>query len=89
MYGVGTASALGAYAFDAGLLLSAALTTAAKTAKPGTVEFRSALRDALERVDGLVTTTGVVTMSSTDHVGLDERARLMAVIKDGQWKLAP
>lgn len=88
-YGPGTASAFGAYAFDAGLLLSAAVPAALQSAKPGTVEFRSALRDGLEGVKGLVTTTGVVTMSPTDHLGLDERARLMAVIKDGKWKLAP
>lgn len=89
MYGPGTASAFGAYAFDAGLLLQAAVPEALKKAQPGSAEFRSALRDALENVKGLVTTTGVVTMSPTDHLGLDERARLMAVIKDGKWKLAP
>jgi branched-chain amino acid transport system substrate-binding protein len=88
-YGPGTASAFGAYAFDAGLLLSAAVPVALKAGKPGTVEFRTALRDALEQVKDLVTTTGVVTMSPTDHLGLDERARLMATIKDGRWKLAP
>ena len=88
-YGAGAASAFGGYAFDAGLLLSAAAPAALKSAKPGTPEFRAALRDALENVKGLVTTTGVVTMSPTDHLGLDNRARLMAMIKDGKWKLAP
>jgi branched-chain amino acid transport system substrate-binding protein len=88
-YGPGTASAFGAYAFDAGLLLATAVPIALKNAKPGTVEFRSAMRDALEGVNGLVTTTGVVTMGPTDHLGLDDRARLMAVITDGKWKLAP
>jgi branched-chain amino acid transport system substrate-binding protein len=88
-YGAGTASAFGGYAFDVGLLLGAAAPEALKTAKPGTAEFRAALRDALESVKNLVTTTGIVTMSPTDHLGLDERARLMAVIKDGKWELAP
>ena len=89
MYGAGTASAFGGYAYDAGLLLEAAAPEALKNAQPGTAEFRAALRDALENVKGLVTTTGVVTMSATDHLGLDERARLMAIIEDGKWKLAP
>jgi branched-chain amino acid transport system substrate-binding protein len=88
-YGAGTASAFGGYAFDAGLLLGVAAPEALKKAKPGTAEFRAALRDDLESVKDLVTTTGVVNMSPTDHLGLDERARLMAVIKDGKWQLAP
>ena len=88
-YGVGTASPFGGYALDAGLLLSAALPMAIKAAEPGTAEFRVALRDALELTKDLVTTTGVVTMSATDHLGLDRRARVMATIEDGKWKLLP
>jgi branched-chain amino acid transport system substrate-binding protein len=88
-YGVGTASPFGGYAFDAGLLLAAALPVAIKAAEPGTAEFRVALRDALESTKDLVTTTGVMTMSPTDHLGLDRRARVMATIEDGKWKLLP
>ena len=60
---------------------------ALKTAKPGTKEFRAALRDAIEGTHDLVTTHGVINMSKTDHMGFDQRARVMVKIEDGQWKL--
>jgi len=47
-----------------------------------------ALRDALEHVRDLPTSTGVVNMSPQDHVGLDQRARVMAQIRRGEWRLA-
>ena len=47
-YGAGTTSTFGANTFDAGLLLGKAIPEALKKAKPGTPEFRAALRDALE-----------------------------------------
>ena len=58
-----------------------------KTAKPGTPEFRAALRDALEGEHEVVLTHGIATMSPTDHNGFDERARVMVTIKDGAWVL--
>jgi branched-chain amino acid transport system substrate-binding protein len=88
-YGTGTASPFGGYAFDAGILLAAAVPEAIKTAQPGTAEFRVALRNALESTKDLVTTTGIVTMSPADHLGLDQRARVMATIENGKWKLLP
>lgn len=75
-----------ANAFDANLLLRAGLTAALAKEKPGTDAFRTALRDALEQVHGLVTTQGVITMSPTDHVGYDSRAAVMMQIANGGWK---
>ena len=87
--GPGSVGTFGAHAFDAGLMLTAAATTALKTAKPGTAEFRSALRDALEAAHGLVLTHGVMTTTPTDHNGFDTRARVLVTIQDGAWKLLP
>jgi len=87
--GPGTVATFGGHAFDAALMLEAAIPVALKTAKPGTAEFRSALRDALEGANGLVLTHGISTMSATDHNGFDDRARVMVTIKDGAWKLLP
>jgi branched-chain amino acid transport system substrate-binding protein len=84
--GAGSVSAFGSYAADAGALLEAAIPVARKTAKPGTPEFRAALRDALEGIHGLPAVNGVVTMSPTDHIGQDARARVLVTIKDGGWK---
>ncbi|KAG0947242.1 hypothetical protein G6F31_014220 [Rhizopus arrhizus] len=45
--GAGSVSLFAAYTRDVGLLLQQAIPVAVKTAKPGTPEFRAALRDAL------------------------------------------
>jgi branched-chain amino acid transport system substrate-binding protein len=77
----------GANVYDAGMLLEQAIPVAAKTAKPGTREFRSALRDALEQTKELVATQGVYNMSPEDHSGFDDRGRELITVKDGQWRL--
>lgn len=86
MYNTAPAT-FGANVYDAGLLLQSAIPVAAKHAQPGTPEFRSALRDALEQVQELVATQGVYTMSPEDHSGFDERGRVMITVQDGQWRL--
>ena len=85
--GAGSVSAFGAYAWDAGLLLAKAIPVALKTAQPGTREFRTALRDALEGVQDLHVSNGVVNMSKNDHLGLDQRARVIVKVENGKWKL--
>ena len=87
VYGAGSASAFGAYTWDAGLLLSQAIPVALKIAQPGTREFRTALRDALEGVRDLHVSNGVSSMSKNDHLGLDQRARVIVKIEGGKWKL--
>ena len=77
----------GANVYDAGLLLERAIPQAAKEAKPGTPEFRKALRDALETTKELVATQGVYTMTPEDHSGFDERGRELITVKDGNWQL--
>ena len=70
-------------------LKTTAVPAALLTAQPGTPEFRTALRDALERAYGLVLTGGVSEMTAQDHHGLGERARVMVTIQDGTCKLLP
>lgn len=77
----------GANVYDAGLLLAGAVPKAEKAGKPGTPEFRSALRDALEQTKELVGTQGVYNMTPQDHSGFDERGRELITIKDGQFRL--
>ena len=85
--GKGTVSTFGGHAWDAGLLLAAAAPEALKKAQPGTPAFRAALRDALEGVKNLAGAHGVYNMSAQDHLGLDQRARVMVQIENGTWKL--
>ncbi len=87
--GPGSVATFGAHAFDAGMMLQAAIPIALKSAKPGTPEFRSALRDALESSKELVLTHGISTMTPQDHNGFDQRARVMVTIAGGKWKLLP
>ncbi|HYZ63105.1 MAG TPA: ABC transporter substrate-binding protein, partial [Acetobacteraceae bacterium] len=85
--GKGSFATFGAHAYDAGIELQKAIPEALKVAKPGTPEFRAALRNALEKQQEVVITHGVVDMSPTEHNGLDQRARVMVTIKDGAWLL--
>ncbi|ALV07883.1 ABC transporter substrate-binding protein [Roseateles depolymerans] len=88
-FGKGSVSTFGGHAWDAGLLLQAAIPVALKKAQPGTPQFRAALRDALEGVKELPGAHGVFTMSPNDHLGLDQRARVMVKIDNGTWKYQP
>ena len=86
-HGKGSVSAFGGYAWDAGILLSAAVPVALKKGQPGTKEFRVALRDALEGVKDLPGAHGVFNMSAQDHLGFDQRARVIVTVDNGAWKL--
>ena len=88
-YPPGSANSFSAHAWNTWLMLQRAIPVALKTAQPGTREFRKALRDAIENTRELVTAHGVMNISKTDHMGFDQRARVMVVIDKGQWKLAP
>jgi branched-chain amino acid transport system substrate-binding protein len=85
--GPGTFSSFGAHAWDAGLLLQAAIPVALKKAQPGTKEFRAALRDALEQIHELAGAHGVFNMAPKDHLGFDKRARVMLEVRNGTWQL--
>lgn len=88
-HGKGSVSTFGAHAWDAGLLMTTAIPVALKKAQPGTPEFRAALRDALEQLKEVPGAHGIFTLSPTDHLGLDQRARVMVRIENGAWKYVP
>jgi branched-chain amino acid transport system substrate-binding protein len=86
-FGAGTRNAFAGYAYDGFLLLNAAAPEALKKGKPGTPEFREALRTALENVKNVVGTHGVYNMNPENHNGLDERARVLVQVENGSWHL--
>ncbi len=87
-YGVGKRDVWAAYAYDAYLLVAHAVPEALKKGKPGTVEFRQALRDSMESIKGLVTTQAVRIMSPLDRSGVDEKSsRVLVTVHDGHWQL--
>jgi branched-chain amino acid transport system substrate-binding protein len=75
-------STFGGHAYD-GLMI---LVAAAKRA--GSVD-NAKLRDEIERTKGYVGTGGIVTMSASDHLGLDLSAFRLLEIKDGDWVMIP
>ncbi len=86
-FGPDSVSPFAGYSEDAWLLIQAALPAALKAGEPGTLAFREALRDALEKTHDLVGVHGVYTMTPANHNGMDERARVLVQVTDGQWRL--
>ena len=77
----------GAGVYDASLLLGRAIPEAAKKAKPGTAEFRAALRDAIEATKDMTMSQGIVSMTPQDHSGYDHRGTVLITVKDGKFSL--
>jgi branched-chain amino acid transport system substrate-binding protein len=86
-FGAGTRNQFAAHGYDAHLLLQTAVPEALRKGKPGTPEFRAALKDALESNKGITITQGVVRYTPTDHFGLEESARVMLTVDNANWKL--
>lgn len=87
-YGAGTRNQFAAHAYDAYLVLDKVVPVAMKNAKPGTEEFRVALKDALENYGSIPVTQGVLTYTKDDHFGFDKKAQMMLTIKDGAFAAA-
>lgn len=73
-------STFGGHAYDGLMILIEAMKRAG-SADPAKV------RDAIEQTKGFIGTGGVVTMSATDHLGLDLSAFRMLEVKNGDWAL--
>lgn len=86
-HGAGSLSSFGGHVWDAWALASRAIPAAKKKAKPGTAEFRAALRDAIESEKDVVGVHGVFNMSPTDHSGHDRRARVLLQVQNGAFKV--
>jgi branched-chain amino acid transport system substrate-binding protein len=80
--------AFGPYAFDGWLvLLDSAKRALAGGAKPGTLEFRTALRDAMVTAADVVGTHGIYNFKPGLSFGVDKRALVLVKLVDGKWKL--
>lgn len=86
-YGADNRNAFAGYTYDAWVLANAAAPAALKKAKPGTPEFRQALRDSIESLKNVVGVHGIYNMSASDHSGTDQRARVMVKAQGGNWRL--
>lgn len=86
-YGEGSFNQMVSTAYDAFLLFASAVPKALKKAKPGTPEFRQALRDTLESSKEVASTSIVFNMTPTDHAGADGRSIVLVRVDKGEWKL--
>ncbi len=87
-YGAGTHNQFAGHAYDALVVLEKVVPVALKKAKPGTKEFRAALKDAIEGMGRTVFSHGVMNWSATDHWGYTQETGVMLVVKNGDWALA-
>ena len=88
-HGANTMTQFAGDAMGAWMLLDQAVARALQSgAKPSTIEFRQALRNALENTKELIVPNGVLNVTPGDHQGFDERARVMATIKNGKFSYA-
>jgi branched-chain amino acid transport system substrate-binding protein len=76
------------YAFDGWLvLLNAAKHALAAGTKPGTAEFRQAVRDAMVTTKDLVGTHAVYNFAPGSVSGVDDRSHVLVQLVNGNWKL--
>jgi len=82
--------AFAAYAYDGWLIFADTAKRALATGtKPGTPEFRKALRDAMVTTKDVVGTHAVYNFKPGERYGTDERSRVMVQLDKGVWKLLP
>ena len=87
--GVPTTDGFSAYSFDAWLIFTSAAERAIKTAKPGTPEFRTALRDAILSTKELPGVHAVYNFKPGAMTGVDERSLVVVRLTNGEWKYTP
>jgi len=79
-----------AYSFDSWLIfIDAAKRAMASGAKPGTPEFRTALKNAMFTTKDVVGTHAVYNFKPGESYGVDERSLVLVRLEGGQWKYQP
>ena len=86
-YGAGLRNQFAAHSYDAYLMLDKVVPIALKKGKPGTPEFRAALKEALETTPALAVTHGVLDYSPADHWGFRPDTGVVMKVVAGDWKL--
>ena len=87
VYGPGSRNQFAGHSADALTVLEKAVPIALKKAKPGTPEFRAALRDALEGMGRTVLAHGVLNWTAQDHWGYTTETGVMLKVVNGAFKV--
>jgi len=84
-YGPNSRSQFAGHAYDAFEVLKRVIPAALKSAKPGTAEFREAIRQAFMSEHEIAASQGVYNWTEKDRSGLDDRSRIILTVKDGKY----
>ena len=86
-FGPKSANQFGAHAFDAAIVLEKIIPMALKKAKPGTKEFRAALKEALETAGRIPVSQGVLNYTAADHFGFTPDTGVLLKVVNGDWEV--
>ena len=83
--GAGSRNQFAGHAYDFEIVMEKIVPVALKKAKPGTPEFRAALRDAMEGMGRTVFAHGVMNWTKDDHWGYTNETGVMLKVADGKF----
>jgi branched-chain amino acid transport system substrate-binding protein len=86
-FGAGSRTTLAGHSYDMYLMLEQTVPVALKKGKPGTPEFRAALRDAFEAAKALPVSNGVLDYTESDHWGFAPDTGVILKVVNGDWQL--
>ncbi|MEY8876754.1 MAG: ABC transporter substrate-binding protein [Leptothrix sp. (in: b-proteobacteria)] len=86
-YGAGSRNQFAGHAYDAIVVLNKIVPMALKKGKPGTPEFRAALKEATETMGRTVVAHGVLSYTKDNHWGYTTETGVMLKVVNGDWKV--
>jgi branched-chain amino acid transport system substrate-binding protein len=86
-YGPGSRNQFAGHSYDALIVLEKAVPVALKKAKPGSKEFRAALRDAIETMGRTNLAHGIMNWTKEDHWGYTNETGVIVKVVNGDWKV--
>lgn len=87
VYGTGSRNQFAGHAYDAAIVLQKVIPQAMQKAKPGTPEFREALRNALETMGTTTLSHGTLKYTAKDHWGFTNDTGVILKVVNGDWKV--
>ena len=84
-YGAGSRSQFAGHAYDALIVLNKVIPVALKKAKPGTPEFRLAIKEAMEGMGRTIFAHGVMNWTPQDHWGYTNETGVMLKVEGGKF----
>ena len=85
--GAGSRNQFAGHAYDAAVVMEKAIPVALKKGKPGTQEFRTALRDAIETMGTTNFAHGIMNWTKQDHWGYTDDTGVVVKVVNGDWKV--